>query len=111
MSNTVSNDRSFIGAGSGNSNSDKYSTIIGGCCNCVKHCHTHILGSDITTCVVCTTHVNNLLVGCTVCILPRDPIGTGATGMLAVCDKGTGVADELYFHTGLRWMKVCLITP
>jgi len=106
--NCVSCDSGFIGGGGLNSNSGNYSSIPGGCSNCVKHDHTHILGSDITTCVVCTTHVNNLLVGCTICILPRDPIGTGATGMLAVCDLGGG-RSKLYYHDGLTYKEVCLV--
>ena len=106
--NCVCCDGGFIGAGNSNSNSGDYSSILGGGNNCVKHCHTHILGSDITTCVVCTTHVNNLLVGCTICILPRDPIGTGCTGMLAVCDMGGG-RSVLYYHDGLTYKEVCLV--
>jgi len=106
--NCVYCDASFIGGGTSNSNSGDYSSIPGGCCNCVRHDHSHILGSEITTCVVCTTHVNNLLVGCTICISPRDPIGTGTAGMLAVClTSGGGV--ELYFHNGTAYKQVCLV--
>jgi hypothetical protein len=108
MSNTVGENSSFIGAGSANSNSSKYSTIIGGCCNCAKHCHTHILGSDITTCAVCTTHVNNLNAGCTVQLQPRDPIGTGQSGMLTACNVGGG-RSKLYYHDGLNYKEVCLV--
>ena len=106
--NCVCCDAGFVGGGSSNSNSGQYSSILGGNSNCVRHDHAHILGSSIQTQVACTTHVNNLLVGCTVCILPRDPIGTGTTGMLAVCDLGGG-RSKLYYHDGLNYKEVCLV--
>ena len=34
--------------------------LLGGCCNCVNHSNSHIIGSDLSTCTSCTTHVNCL---------------------------------------------------
>jgi hypothetical protein len=125
---TASADYSFIGGGSNNEvknnqndhasitsgqdntieSNGSYSTIIGGLQNMVCHCQSFIIGSCITSSAICTTHVNNLNVGCTTQMQLRDPIGTGQAGMLVACDVGGGVA-ELYFHDGTIYKKVCLV--
>ena len=127
-SNTASADHSFIGGGNCNEiidNSNDYSMIIGGNFNNVAingnygaivgglenqicHGHSFIIGSCITSSAQCTTHVNNLNVGCTTQMQLRNPIGTGQAGMLTACDAGGGVA-ELYFHDGASYKKVCLV--
>lgn len=91
--NTASCDNTFIAAG---------------VCNYACHDESFILGSCITSCAACTTHVNNLNVGCTTQMQLRDPIGTGQIGMLVACDAGGGAA-ELYFHDGTSYKKVCLV--
>lgn len=126
--NTASADHSFIGGGECNrinDDSNGCSVIIGGCCNNIAtngnysviagglenqicHCHSFIIGSCITSSAQCTTHVNNLNVGCTTQMTLRDPIGSGQAGMLTACDAGGGVA-ELYFHDGSTYKKVCLV--
>ena len=57
---------SFIGNGFRNQTSGSYSAILGGCCNkiCCAHCESFIVGSDLTSCAACTTHVNCLNVNC-----------------------------------------------
>ena len=82
--------------------------IVGGLQNMICHCQAFILGSCITSSAQCTTHVNNLNIGCTTQMQLRTPIGTGAVGMLTVCDAGAGAA-ELYFHDGTSYKKVCLV--
>ena len=128
VANTASGDFSYIGGGRSNSIKDDLngcSVIIGGCCNNIAtngnysviagglenqicHCHSFIVGSCITSSAQCTTHVNNLNVGCTTQMQLRNPIGTGAAGMLVACDAGGGTA-ELYFHDGSVYKKVCLV--
>ena len=128
VANTSSADHSFIGGGERNrinDDSNGCSVIIGGCCNNIVtngnysaiagglenqicHCHSFIIGSCITTSAQCTTHVNNLNIGCTTQMQLRDPIGTGQAGMLTACNAGGGVA-ELYFHDGTSYKKVCLV--
>jgi len=128
VSNTASADNSFIGGGccneiidnsndfsmivGGNFNNvainGNYSAIVGGLENQICHGHSFIIGSCITSSAQCTTHVNNLNVGCTTQMQLRNPIGTGAAGMLVACDAGGGTA-ELYFHDGSTYKKVCLV--
>lgn len=86
------------------------SAIIGGSTNIITSTHNSaiIIGSNITSCAACTTHVNNLNVGCTTQMQLNNPIGTGQAGMLTACDAGGGVA-ELYFHNGTSYKKVCLV--
>ena len=98
----------FIGAGSYNTGSCNNGFIAAGECNHLKHDDAFILGSNITSVAECTVHVNNLNVGCTTQMQLRNPIGTGAAGMLVACDTGGGVA-ELYFHDGSTYKKVCLV--
>lgn len=102
----------------------KHSIIIGGLDNTIcasggaifgynnevqsTHPDAIILGRCITSCAVCTVHVNNLNVGCTTQMQLRNPIGSGQAGMLVACDAGGGAA-ELYFHNGTAYKKVCLI--
>lgn len=100
--------RSFIGSGFNNTASTSDSFIAGGCNNYVCHNESFIIGSNITSCAVCTTHVNNLNVGCTTQMQLRTSIGTGQAGMLVACDAGGGAA-ELYFHDGTSYKKVCLV--
>jgi hypothetical protein len=102
----------------------KYSAILGGLDNKVcasggniigdnneiqsTHLKSVIIGSCITSSAQCTTHVNNLNVGCTTQMQLRNPLGSGQAGMLVACDAGGGVA-ELYFHNGTAYKKVCLV--
>jgi len=97
-----------IVAGCLNTGSCHNTFIAAGCCNYACHEEAFILGSCITSCAACTTHVNNLNVGCTTQMQLRDPIGTGQIGMLVACDAGGGAA-ELYFHNGTSYKKVCLV--
>ena len=108
LSNCTTGEKSSIVGGAYNTASSIHSFIGGGCCNFVCHNESFIIGSNITSCAVCTTHVNNLNVGCTTQMQLRDPIGTGQAGMLTACDAGGGVA-ELYFHDGTTYKKVCLV--
>ena len=98
----------FIGGGAANTGSCSRGFIAAGCCNHLIHDDAFILGADITSVAECTVHVNNLNVGCTTQMQLRNPIGTGAAGMLVACDTGGGVA-ELYFHDGSTYKKVCLV--
>ena len=98
----------FIGGGSYNTGSCNNGFIAGGECNHLKHDDAFILGSNISSVAECTVHVNNLNVGCTTQMQLRNPIGTGAAGMLVACDAGGGTA-ELYFHDGSTYKKVCLV--
>tara|TARA_R110001592_G_scaffold170787_1_gene408132 strand:+ start:2289 stop:3362 length:1074 start_codon:yes stop_codon:yes gene_type:complete len=102
----------------------KYSTILGGLDNKVcatggniigndneilsTHVQSVMIGACLTSCAACTTHVNNLNVGCTTQMQLNNPIGTGQAGMLVACNAGGGVA-ELYFHNGTTYKKVCLV--
>mgnify|MGYP003652600669 CR=1 FL=1 len=97
-----------IVAGCLNTGSCHNTFIAAGCCNYACHEEAFILGSCITSCAACTTHVNNLNVGCTTQMQLRDPLGTGQAGMLTACDAGGGAA-ELYFHDGTSYKKVCLV--
>ena len=106
--NCTTGEKASIIGGAYNTASTDYSFIGGGCCNYVCHNESFILGSNITSCATCTTHVNNLNVGCTTQMQLRDPIGTGQAGMLTACDAGGG-AVELYFHDGTTYKKVCLV--
>ena len=107
---STQNDYSSIVGGQNNTIdiTGNYGSIIGGLQNTLEHCQSFIIGSCIISCAVCTTHVNNLNVGCTTQMQLRDPIGTGQAGMLVACDVGGGVA-ELYFHDGTIYKKVCLV--
>ena len=98
----------FIGGGSYNTGSCNNGFIAAGECNHLKHNDAFILGSNISSVAECTVHVNNLNVGCTTQMQLRNPIGTGAAGMLVACDAGGGTA-ELYFHDGSTYKKVCLV--
>lgn len=106
--NCTTGEKSSILGGAYNTASSDCSFIGGGCCNYVCHDESFIIGSNITSCAACTTHVNNLNIGCTTQMQLRDPIGTGQAGMLTACDAGGGVA-ELYFHDGTSYKKVCLV--
>jgi hypothetical protein len=57
---------SFIGNGCGNQISSSFSAILGGQGNkiCCSHTKSFVIGSDLTTCAACTTHVNCLNVNC-----------------------------------------------
>tara|TARA_R110000822_G_scaffold9093_2_gene35494 strand:- start:2623 stop:3810 length:1188 start_codon:yes stop_codon:yes gene_type:complete len=98
----------FIGGGFLNTGSCSRGFIAAGCCNHLIHDDAFILGADITSVATHTVHVNNLNVGCTTQMQLRNPIGTGAAGMLVACDAGGGTA-ELYFHDGSTYKKVCLV--
>ena len=124
---TASADYSFIGGGGNNEvknsqndhasiisgqdntieSNGSYSTIVGGLQNMVCHCQSFVVGSCITSSAICTTHVNNLNVGCTVLLQSRKQIGNGSAGMLTACEASGG-AIELYFHNGTSYKKVCL---
>ena len=109
--NTISSSASITNTsivGGAQNTSSACLTFIAGYKNHAKHCESSIIGSCITSCAVCTTHVNNLHAGCTVQLQPRDPIGSGQVGMLIACDLGGGRAD-LYFHNGTAYKKVCLV--
>lgn len=86
------------------------SAIIGGSTNVITSTHNCaiIVGSNITSCAACTTHVNNLNVGCTVALELRSPLGSGTIGQLIACDAGGGAAT-LYFHNGSSFKQVCLV--
>ena len=86
------------------------SAIIGGSTNVITSTHNCaiIVGSNITSCAACTTHVNNLNVGCTVTLELRSPLGSGTIGQLIACDAGGGAAT-LYFHNGSSFKQVCLV--
>jgi len=99
---------SSVVGGYNNTASVSCAFIAGGRNNYVCHNESFILGSCITSCAVCTTHVNNLNVGCTTQMQLLKPIGTGQAGMLVACDAGGGAA-ELYFHDGTSYKKVCLV--
>ena len=98
---------SAILGGINNTASACESYIIGGCENYAKHTCSFIVGSNIESVAVCTTHVNNMHVGCTVQLQPRTPIGTGQSGMLIACDLGGG-RSKLYYHDGQKYREVCL---
>jgi len=106
--NCTTGEKSSIVGGSYNTASADCSFIGGGRRNYACHNESFILGSNITSCAACTTHVNNLNVGCTTQMQLRSPIGTGQAGMLVACNAGGGAA-ELYFHDGTSYKKVCLV--
>ena len=90
-----------------NSINGDYSSTLGGCGNCICHNESFIIGSNITSSAVCTTYVNNLNVGCTVQLLPRNPLPSGQAGMLIM--SGSGGTCKLYFHNGSSFKEVCLL--
>ncbi len=90
-----------------NSINGDYSSTLGGCGNCICHNESFIIGSNITSSAACTTYVNNLNVGCTVQLLPRNPLPSGQAGMLIM--SGSGGTCKLYFHNGSSFKEVCLL--
>ena len=93
--NTSSGNYSFIGGGFNNTSSTDLGTIVGGENNRLNHNDSHILGSDIISHAVCTSHVNNLTVS------GSTPLGNAVVIMRGLPTIDPVVEGQLWNNSGV----------